>query len=766
MSLERKCRFGTVLSYTVHNYTGTLSFSLRRSSYGLMLLLFLIVGLSAYIWSMVNSMDRLPHRIDVTDIPLSGHSRTMNPIRDKEPSPPITDQMDITKMIDDELKQRLQCKHFTYELPRFAVDFFGREDSITELVSEFLTNSVQMLNINGPLGCGKSQLAIHLGHRLSEESLSVSYIDVSDRSLDQLPEYPLDHKKKNLPTLPKVSYVHYPISVKNYTLIHDVILMNELLNWSQTLTCSSVLILDNYYDADDDNQSFIDFVHNLISISSSPLKVIVTSQNHLESFESWIVPELNMASSMKLLRRVAPSVDKQHLNKLLALLGGCPLPLKITGSMLEYSQYHTEAILRQIELHNLDEIGSEYKQFHHLLSIVYKYLPSSHRVCGHYFGLFPGSFDKLSGGSIMGALQCDNGIDVFVEHSLILDYFLGEEYRAKMPSIVAEFFREKYDQLLANNQPKSIDVEDFWRKFVANYVDLIVLDIMYPFRLRSPDEYNLKFSIESHNLHVLTDILFTHRIPNSTLSPKEMAVLLPLSLEGWISRYSILNHFHLYRQLLADMNPVCKFLPGSRCVNFYTQLVSDVYHLECTGVHLNFIQLLQSMFEGNDKCGALFANETTISKLRVWNRLSFSIQSFILTARLLSYQYLVLLMKWLGLLVTLYAFAIEYLNLHKKREDAYIWFILIMPAFVFIVCMFLLYLTSNSALVVILHIYIPSTLFIFVLFFCCCHGTVYRLVLSYLFRIWCIILLFVVLVKTLFWLYSLITVPLTNFIML
>ena len=746
-------------------HVGALSFSLRRTSYGLILLFFLIACLSAYIWSVVNSVDHLPHGIDVTDIPLSGHSRTMNQLQGKDPSPPISDQMDITKMIDDELKLRSRCKHFTYELPRFAVDFFGREDSVSELVSELVTDSVQLLNINGPLGCGKSQLAIHLGHRLSEESLSVSYIDVSDRYLDQLPEYPLDPKKKSLPTLPKVSYMHYPISVKNYTLIHDVVLMNELLNWSQTLTCSTVLILDNY-DSVNDNQTFVDFVHNLINISSSPLKVVVTSQSHLESFESWTIPELNMASSVKLLTRVAPSIDKQHLNKLLALLGGCPLALKITGSMLEHSQYHTEAILHQIELRNLDRISSEHKQFHSRLSIVYNYLPSNLKVCGHYFSLFPGSFDKVSGGNIMSALQCDDGIDVFVERSLIQDYFLGEEYRAMMPSLVAEFFREKYDQLLANNQHKPINVKGFRRKFIANYVDLIVLDIMYPFRLHSPDEYNLQFSIESHNLHTLTNILFTNRIPNSSLSPKEMAVLVPLILEGWTSRHRILDHFSLYKQLLADMNPVCKFLPGSRCVNFYTQLISDIYHLECNSVHQSFIQLVQTMFEGNEKCGALFINDTTISKLRVWNRLSFSIQSFILTARLLSYKYLVLLIKWFGLLVTLYAFAIECLNLHKKREDAYIWFIFIMPAFVFIFGMFLLYLTGNSALAVILHIYIPSTLFVFVLFFCCCNGTVYRLVLSYLFRIWCIILFFIALVKMFFWLYSLLTVPLSNVIML
>ena len=711
-------------------------------------------------------MDHLPHVIDEIDILISGHSRTMNPIQGKDPSPPISDQMDITKLIDDEIKQRTQCKHYTYELPRFTMDFFGREDSTDELVSKLVTDSVQLLNIIGPLGCGKSQLAIHLGNRLTEESLSVSYIDISDRRLDQLPEYPDDPKKESLPTLPKVSYVHYPISTRNYTSIHDVVLMDELLYWSQTLTCSTVLILDNY-DSANDNQTFVDFVKNLISMSSSPLKVVITSQSYLEPFESWTIPELDMVSSVKLLRRVAPSVDKQHLDKLLALLGGCPLSLKVTGSILEHSQYHIDTILLQIELRKLDmRIRSQRKQFNDLFSIVYNSLSSHLKNCGHYFSMFPGSFDKASGGNIMGALECDKTIDVFVERSLLQDYFLGEEYRAKMPRLVGEFFKEKYDQLLANNQHKAIKRKDFWKIFVVNYIDLIVLDIMYPFRLQSPDEYNLKFSIESHNLYALTTILFSNMIPNSTLSPKEMAVLLPLSQEGWISRYRILDHFNLYKQLLADMNPVCKFLPGSRCINFYTQIISDIYHLECNSVHLSFIQHMQTIFEDNEKCGVLFSEDTEISKLRVWNRLSVSIQSFLLTARLLSHNYLAPLIKWFGLLVTLYAFAIEYLNLHKRREDAYIWFILITPALVYVFGMFLLFSTGNSALTVILQVYFPSTLFVFVLFFCCCYGTAFRLVLSYLFRIWCIVLFCVIFVKVFFWLYSLLTVPLTNMILL
>ena len=133
----------------------------------------------------------------------------------------------------------------------------------------------------------------------------------------------------------------------------------------------------------------------------------------------------------------------------------------------------------------------------------------------------------------------------------------------------------------------------------------------------------------------------------------------------------------------------------------------------------------------------------------MWNRLDPSIQSFISTAGLLSFKYLHWLIKCFGFLIsTLYAFLIEYLNLDKRREDsACICFILVLPAVMFTLGIFLLYSTGNSDL-------------------CCCYGTVYRLVLLYLFQIWCVILFLVVLVEMNFWVYSLFTVPLTDLILL
>lgn len=691
----------------------------------------------------------------------------MNPNQAESLNP---DEMDISDMLDEDFKLESKCKQFTYELPQYSVEFFGRYETMDEMTSKLVTNSVRLLNINGPLGCGKSQLAIQLGHRLLEEGLSVSYIDASDRRFDQFTDDVVDPQMENLPKLTPVSYIHYPMANENYTSIHDVELTKELSNWSETLMCSTVLILDNC-DYIRDNVAFVDFLKSLIMSSSELLKIVVTTRNPLDaSLVSLTVSELNMDNSVKLLRDVAPLVDKYHSDKLLALLGGCPLVLKVAGSLLERSRDHVETILTQIERRSLSRVSSQHQQFLELVHIVYEFLPPSLRICGQYFYLFPGSFDKVSGERIMDEVNCIESIDEYVERSLLNEYFVTDQTRLKMPSLVQDYFKERSRQSKANGHPKSvIDKTEFRSKFSMNYIDMIVLETMNPFQLRSPDEYNFQFSTESHNLRFMTTIIFTYLVPGSVMFPKEMAVLVPLTLQGWIPFHKILDHYELYKQMLAEMKPVCKFLPGSRCINFYSQLVSDIYHSKCNPAKYNFTQMVRTIYHGNKNCGALFMDGTRISYLRVWNRVGHSIQSFIYTARWLVYNwYVVLVIHLIGLVFVLMAFSLEYVVFHKRRSCCeQVWYsclIIVVPAALFPVGLLLLFWTGNSDLAVILHFYLPSTVCILALMLCSCYESIHSLVLSYLFRLWCIILFVVAVLKLLFWLYSALTVPLTNII--
>ena len=691
----------------------------------------------------------------------------MDPNQARSLSP---DQLDISDLLDKDFKPR--CKQFTYELPQYSVDFLGRHETMDEITSKLSTDSVHLLNINGPLGCGKSQLAIQLGHRLINEGLSVSYIDVSDRRFVQFTDDTLvsDPQMENLPKLTPVSYVNYPMANKNYTSIHDVVLTKELSNWSETLLCNTVLILDNC-DYIRDNVAFVNFLESLIISSNEHLKIVVTTLNPMDSsLVSLTVSELNIDISMKLLRDVAPLVDKPHLDKLLALLGGCPLVLKIAGNLLEKSRDHVDTILTQIERHSLRRVSSQHQQFLELVHVVYEFLPPSLQICGQYLHLFPGSFDKVSGERIMDEVNCIESIDEYVERSLLNEYFLYDQTRLKMPSPVQDYFTERSSKSKVSGQQKSvIDKNEFMTKFSINYIDMIVLETMNPFQLRSPDEYNLQFSTESHNIHFMTAIIFTQQVPSSFMFPKEMAVLVPLTLQGWIPFHEILDHYELYRQMLTEMKPVCKFLPGSRCINFYSQLVSDIYHSKCSPAKYNFTQMIHTIYHGNKYCGALFMDGTRINYLRVWNRVGLLIQSFIYTARWLVYnRYIVLAIQLVGLVFILMAFAVEYVIVHKKRscceQIQYSCLIIVIPAALFAVELLLLFWTGNYDLAVILHFYLPSTVVILALMLCSCYESIHSLVLSYLFRLWCIILFVVAALKLFFWLYSALTVPLTNMI--
>ena len=675
-------------------------------------------------------------------------------------------QMNLTDMLDEELhmKKRSKCEHFSYGLPKYYDEFVGREDIVEEIAAKILSNSMPLFNINGPMGCGKSRLAVQLGHRLlQEDCLSVSYIDVSDRKFDQFVDNVKDPEIERLPRLKPVTVIEYPTSIRNFTFIHDVVLAKELSNWSKSVTCRSVLILDNC-DSIKDISTFVRFLRSLIVTSNRRLKIVVTSRDRLEHFESSTISELSMDDAINLLKSVVPSIDKGQSEKLLALLGGCPLTLKVAGNLLEQTPQHVDTIVNEIETRQLNRLSSQRMQFVHLVSIVYEYLPPSLRPCGHYFHLFPGSFDKVSGQNIMTALKCEDAMEEFVERSLLDDYEYGGENRIKMPALVEEYFKE-YNQSRGNGRSNIFDKKEFKKKFSAYYVDLIALDIMYPFKLWSPDEYNWKFAVDSHNIHLLTTIIFTHRVPNAVaMHPEELTALVPLTLQGWIPFHRILSHYHLYRQFMIELRPVCKFLPGSRCTNFYAQLISDIYHLECHDPKMTFTELIEMMYYGNKHCGAIY-DGVRISYLHMWNRLGPMIQSFVLTARLMSPWYVAWVIKGIGIVAVPSAFLKEYLSMRERGDDrrlSYLFFVVAFPTVSFVIGMLLVYYTVNSDLAVILHVYMPSTLLMFLLFLFSFLRSVLWLALSYVFRIWTLLLFSVIGVRLICWILSAVSVLLTT----
>ena len=170
------------------------------------------------------------------------------------------------------------------------------------------------------------------------------------------------------------------------------------------------------------------------------------------------------------------------------------------------------------------------------------------------------------------------------------------------------------------------------------------------------------------------------------------------------------------------------------------------------------------MYYGNKHCGAIY-DRVRISYLHMWNRLGPVIQSFVLTARLMSPWYVAWVIKGVGIVAVPSAFLKEYLSMRERGDDrrlSYLFFVVAFPTVSFVIGMLLVYSTVNSDLAVILHIYMPSTLLMFLLFLFSFLRSVSWLALSYVFRIWTLLLFSVIGVRLICWILSVVSVLLTT----
>lgn len=186
-------------------------------------------------------------------------------------------------------------------------------------------------------------------------------------------------------------------------------LIEELLKWSEGISCTTVLILDNCDDilSSSIREEFMNQVNLLIQHSHHNLHVVIVSQEKLvllDWFDRWTVRELNMTSSITLLEKLAPGIDHSHAKTVAELLGGYPLALKVVGQLLHtYGDLLTQKLKEQLEqnpIDVLDQASIRKQQFRAIMNVVLERLEELSE-CGYAVSLFPGSFSWVAGAAIL-----------------------------------------------------------------------------------------------------------------------------------------------------------------------------------------------------------------------------------------------------------------------------------------------------------------------------------------------------------------------------
>ena len=487
------------------------------------------------------------------------------------------------------------CNHSESDLPDSGLPsilyndiFVGRENDMCAVINKIMIANI--VNINGAPGFGKSALAIHVGHQILKNGISVRYINVADKftsmSFDMSSETSLDDingkidKKQELVNQMKFlslrsSALSSPSS--SSSPMNDMKkfprLVDELLIWSEAVQCTAVLILDNCDDVltSSSRDIFIRMIKLLVDKSKHNLHIIVVSREKLffkDWFDSWTVRELNQKASVDLLDQIAPAIGTDHLTDIAELVDGCPLALKVVGQLLHI---HGESITHEIRtqmIKVLDKPSDKMERFRVIMDMAFARLEEQ-RECGYIFSLFPGSFGKDAGNAVAVIEDKDRSektcLELYTQHSLVDDFSLAYHQRFKMHRLIQEYLKYTVNA-------HELYQDAFKARFRTYFVRfLLICANSIEEELDSVQIHRL--SLEAHNI----DYLITMLLGYPHLTAEELAVLAFLVDQGQLQMTKLREYYKLY---IANISGICNLLNPTSCSNLYSHIVKELYE-EC-----------------------------------------------------------------------------------------------------------------------------------------------------------------------------------------
>ena len=505
--------------------------------------------------------------------------------------------------VSQKLINTVGCNQTGHDLPGLYDIFVDRKNDINEIVSKVLSTNI--VNINGAPGFGKSSVAIRSGYRLVlEKNISVRYINLdeishvlsmeSDKtpSLKIRPHYTtrMEHKEHQVAL---TTHLHTRLGVveAKKSEYRDPNFFKKLCDWSQTLNCTTVLILDNCDGVlkSPFRETFFDQIDKLVYKSRLHLHIIVVSQERLlriEHFDQWTVRQLTDNASVELLQTLAPDVERYQLVNIAQLLQGHPLALKIVGRILDiYGKEITLQLKDDLEkepMTTLDKVSDQKRQFRSVMYLVISKLEIKGR-CKYIIALFPGSFTREAGIAVL-TREC---LETFVRHSLVDEIFLGHQYRYTMHRLIREYLREYLVKT---------DMAVFEDRLVKYYTEFL-LTYAIKGELSDIEEYDLLS--DEHNIIRFAQTL----ISRNTFSNHELSVLAFLTIKGYIQLDTLQKHCEAF---LKSTDQVCQYLNPMTCGELFSHFVKHCYDVcKCKSV--------LEYYNNKYQCGGTFSCEVILN---------------------------------------------------------------------------------------------------------------------------------------------------------
>ena len=314
------------------------------------------------------------------------------------------------------------CKLFSPVFPSPNRYFVGRSQDVSTILEwlDFSSSaSIDIVNIVGPPGIGKSALAIYVGNEVIARGESAYYINMAEFPNEQL---------KQVLAAKIFSLWNRESNLTNFSF-------DRLHHWANSLWFNTVIVLDNCDDCILNHfNTFHEAKKELLAFSHHKIKIITTSREILtypDSYETFKVEPLDEDSACSLLESKVPYLLNSTEKKAIAdLAGEVPLALQIIGALLKprpgiNSPTPLEIItsLKKCPISTLSPSNIEKSMtLNGSISLSYDYLDETTQRIGRYLSLFSGSFDQETAVGVLyqiSAATIDHALISLIERSLL-----------------------------------------------------------------------------------------------------------------------------------------------------------------------------------------------------------------------------------------------------------------------------------------------------------------------------------------------------------
>ncbi len=400
-------------------------------------------------------------------------------------------------------------------VPTINSPFFGRAKELKELKELIISNSIRIININGPPAFGKSRLANQLGHELLHHSDVIPNIRYIDTATFWKSFYLCSISTSQKQERNRYSDTHTVADTESLENSGQGVYDDNFCTWIAWQKKRTVLIFDNCDPIlhSNDRKLFVDMLQNFLSMNVQIFNVVVVSQEQLffleDGFYSIHLKALSRTDSQAMLMHYVQNLTTAQANELHTVVGDCPLALKVVAKLLckgKGLQWLLANLKRNVTF-TLSKSTREEDQLHRVIDIAFKnYMDRRSRKCARILSLFPGSVSEEMANSVLSEIvDLDPLCIENVTRLSFLEEFSIEELRRFSIHTVIQGYLQSVHVIQS-------DIKAFNSSFLSFYSDYLTIAMKQSYMYAHPnvtDEDNyLLNDLESHNMNefIPTDI--------------------------------------------------------------------------------------------------------------------------------------------------------------------------------------------------------------------------------------------------------------------